>query len=396
MGIGWIDFSQSDRNKVHNVLALLSEPGTLDELGIAPVRDGFANIFFPGTSTIQTRAKYFFIIPYILKDLERDNEIDPYRMRQKLNEEEKKRAQYLLDNSSDIDGIIGSRALKQNDWVKRTPVDIYWSGLRNYGIITVNKISLSEYLFEICESKKRKNIYKNFNNRKEEIDDNDDTDAGYAINPRYLQIPTYNSNWKETLDIRLTRDEGDFLRKQITSSFPNSMLSHILRNKIDITNYNNFMELQNIISIFPEEIQDDYSLALDFSNFLYVLRTIYNIMISNGENKEANSEWKRLEPNLTEYATLNLRKIVKKISNIGDVFEFLAISQKLMQKNDIEGLKKVIKKRECNKKDPQRAKTMHPGEFNPNEWYGGKALDYRFNNAKVLIRDIFASEAYNA
>ena len=70
MPLGWIDFSKNERSKVLSVLDLLSESGTLDELGIAPVRDGFANLFFPGTSTIQTRAKYFLIVPYALKDLE--------------------------------------------------------------------------------------------------------------------------------------------------------------------------------------------------------------------------------------------------------------------------------------------------------------------------------------
>ena len=70
MPLGWIDFSKNERNKVLSVLDLLTEAGTLDELGIAPIRDGFANLFFPGTSTIQTRAKYFMIVPYALKDLE--------------------------------------------------------------------------------------------------------------------------------------------------------------------------------------------------------------------------------------------------------------------------------------------------------------------------------------
>ena len=51
VNLGWIDFSRSDRDKVLNVLDKLSEPTTLDELGIAPVRDGFANLFFPGTSS---------------------------------------------------------------------------------------------------------------------------------------------------------------------------------------------------------------------------------------------------------------------------------------------------------------------------------------------------------
>lgn len=59
MQIGWIDFSKSDRDKVLGVIQLFAEQTAMDELGIGTVRDAFANIFFPGTSTIQTRAKYF-------------------------------------------------------------------------------------------------------------------------------------------------------------------------------------------------------------------------------------------------------------------------------------------------------------------------------------------------
>ena len=70
MQLGWIDFSKTERNKILSVLDLLSQEGTLDELGIAPIRDGFSNLFFPGTSTIQTRAKYFFLVPYACKELE--------------------------------------------------------------------------------------------------------------------------------------------------------------------------------------------------------------------------------------------------------------------------------------------------------------------------------------
>ena len=48
MPLGWIDFSKSERNKVLSVFDLLSEAGTLYELGIAPIRDGYANIFSQG------------------------------------------------------------------------------------------------------------------------------------------------------------------------------------------------------------------------------------------------------------------------------------------------------------------------------------------------------------
>ena len=63
MPLGWIDFSQKDRNLILGVLESLTEKKAVDELGVASIRDGFANLFFPGTSTLQTRAKYFLIVP---------------------------------------------------------------------------------------------------------------------------------------------------------------------------------------------------------------------------------------------------------------------------------------------------------------------------------------------
>lgn len=84
MQLGWIDFSKNERDKVLGVLDSLTEQGTLDELGIAPIRDGFADLFFPGTSTLQTRAIYFLLIPYACKDLERGDVTNPSEAYTKL------------------------------------------------------------------------------------------------------------------------------------------------------------------------------------------------------------------------------------------------------------------------------------------------------------------------
>ena len=54
-----------------------------------------------------------------------------------------------------------------------------------------------------------------------------------------------------------------------------------------------------------------------------------------------------------------------------------------------------IRRRERELKQ-SRAKTLHPGEFDPYQWYGGGFLDYRFGNAKVIIGDIFESEGIYA
>ena len=62
-----------------------------------------------------------------------------------------------------------------------------------------------------------------------------------------------------------------------------------------------------------------------------------------------------------------------------------------MKNSDLEGLKTEIKRRERELKS-SRAKTLHPGEFDQKAWFGGGELDYRFGNARTIIRDIFESE----
>ena len=57
--LAWLDYSERDRKRALDVVGLLREPSTVDELGLGPVRDAFADLLFPGASTIQTRARYF-------------------------------------------------------------------------------------------------------------------------------------------------------------------------------------------------------------------------------------------------------------------------------------------------------------------------------------------------
>jgi len=394
MPLGWIDFSKNERNKVLSVLDLLTEAGTLDELGIAPIRDGFANLFFPGTSTIQTRAKYFLIVPYALKDFEYGDETNPNKVLRSFDEIERWCGEQLL-TGKDTEGVIGNHSLRRNRWVKRTPADIYWAGLRNYGIFTGGNLSLSEYIRAMCALKNQKNTLSRLGNRNDhEGNDSDDKDAGELFRMQFWKLSTYTDEWADDLQIALTEDEGDFLKGQIITSFPESMLAYLLKNnKTEIFGCKSFQELQSLIHIFPDQIQDDYALAYAFSDFLYVLRTIYNMIVSEGKNEEAEAEWEELKKNLTEYASVDLERVFDRLQvhRNGFLCSFLRKSRDRMLAGDLEGMKTEIKRRERELKQT-RAKTMHPGEFDPAAWYGGGKLDYRFSNAKVIIRDIFESE----
>ena len=395
MPLGWVDFSKSERNKVLSVLDLLTEQGTLDELGIAPIRDGFANLFFPGTSTVQTRAKYFLIVPYALKDIELSKDTNPARCLRSFDKIQRGCGEQLIASKDDTEGIIGSRSLKQGKWVKRTPSDIYWAGLRNYGIFR-GDLSLSEYVRAVCYMKNDREQLLKLGNKNDESTDKegDDKDAGNLFRMHFLNIPTYNRNWREDLSIKLTGEEGEFLKTQILRSYPDSIFAYILRNDMtEILNCKSFKDLASLIHLFPEDIQMDYKLAVDFSDFLYVIRVLYNIIVSDGENEDANAEWENLKAQMSTIAEVDLISIYNRLDIYRNPFlcKFLDKCKSLMLSEDAEGLKSEIRRRERELKQ-NRAKTMHPGEFDANVWFGGRALGYRFGNAQMIIEDIWESE----
>ena len=140
MELGWIDFSNTEREKISSILDLLDEKGVLDELGIAQIRDAFSNLFFPGITTIQTRAKYFLISAYVLKDLELNNQTNPKKLEDELNNKEIKCAEIFLDNNPQENGVIGAVALKQNKWVKRTPIIFTGLELRNTEFLLMKRL----------------------------------------------------------------------------------------------------------------------------------------------------------------------------------------------------------------------------------------------------------------
>ncbi len=336
------------------------------------------------------------IVPYALKDLEYSSETNPNRMLRTFDEVERKCGEMLISNGEDTDGIIGSRSLAQNKWVKRTPADIYWAGLRNYGIFTGGTLSLSEYIRAMCALKNQKATVTKLGNRNDnaDTDEGDDKDAGELFRMQFWKIPTYKEGWMEDLSIKLSSEEGSFLRQQIISAYPDSMLAFILHHSItEIFACKTFQELDGLIKIFPGRIQDDYSLAYAFSRFLFVLRVVYNIVVSDGQNETANALWVEMQPDLYERADVDLEAVFARLSVYRNVSlcAFLRKAQGLMKNADLGGLETEIKRRERELKT-SRAKTLHPGEFDRDIWFGGGELDYRFGNAKVIISDIFESE----
>lgn len=389
MELGWIDFSKTERNKVLSVLELLGEKGVLDELGISPVRDAYSDLFFPGTSTIQTRAKYFLIVPYAFKDLEFNNKYTYSKLKKSFDDCEERCAHRFLENNPDEDGVIGKRIIQGGSWVKRTPASIYWAGLRKYGIFR-GKMSIDQYIKYITIQKQDKSGGINLGNSSDES--HDDKNAGDTQKIHYLNIPTYYRDWQDNLQMELSYEEGQFLKSQIIEACPDSLMAHVLKKNIrEFVDLPNFEDLKAIIYRFPGEIQSNFFRAKSFSEFVFALRVVYNMIVSDNKNERANGLFSFLD--FEEASKLDIDKIMSSLMIYNPYLKrFLRESREAMVNNDWDELKNIICAREIFLKGVNRSKTAHPGEYDVDRWFSGEHLDYRFTIAKNIIRDIYESE----
>jgi len=135
----WIDSSEKQRRQMLEAIDLFREKDTRDELGISGIRDAFADMLFPGTGALQTRARYFFFVPWMYLAFEAAG-VSSSEVTRKGRAFEIKLIDQLAE-SSDPHGTIGIQARSS---LQRIPSNIYWNGLKLLGICQVRG-SQSEY-----------------------------------------------------------------------------------------------------------------------------------------------------------------------------------------------------------------------------------------------------------
>lgn len=392
MPIGWIDFSKDERNKVLNVIHLLDEPGAVDELGIGAIRDAFADYFFPGTSTVQTRAKYFLIVPYVLFEAGNGKYgSDINTILRRIDSEERNCRDILIKTSND--GVIGS--LVPKSWVLRTPSNIYWNGIKRIGIFKED-LSVKEYIHQSIIQRNLKQT-KAYGNRDKDAEENekDDVDAGDITSIQFWSLgDTYHSDWRDNLSIELLPGEAAFLRTQIITTQRNSLFAFILKTNIELDKYSSFGALtEDIKESVDEELRYMMELANDFNNLVSIITTRYNLIVSGGNNEYAQENWELYSKDLKRRSEVDLKAIFHKldIRNL-KLKTFLIRVQDAIRDDDIEAVDNLIVKREIALKGPKRAKTNRVGEFKSQNWIGIDRLDYRYTPAKRIIRDIMNAE----
>lgn len=381
MQIGFIDFSKDERNKILATLKLLGTQTTLDELGIGVIRDAFADILFPGISTIQTRAKYFVLIPYLFERAARQNLSSGREFFKWLNANEDKLVETLIRNSdNDEIGIIGKNALKQKRVVKMKPSSIYWNGLRTFEILRNSEISLiaaCNVAWSSAQKKKETEI-------KIDGETFDDLSAGQGNTVLFSPILA-DYDFEKTASISLTRKEAEYLADRISKAelSKNTLLAFLVKNKLSS---NSFDDIPSVL--LPDDMRRDYHLAKDFSDFIEGAHIRYNIIFSNHEDKERHNEFVDWKARFN-YLNFDLSKILARISCNHATVTFCTEFLNAVRNEDYQSMDKLIIEREKSVKG-DRAKLCKPKEYqyNYDRPVHQYKLDYRYGTAKDIIDDI--------
>lgn len=398
--LGWIDFSRTHRDKVMLVMDLFKEQGVVDELGIGTIRDSLSDLLFPGTSTIQTRAKYFLLIPWIIQDIESRGKID--RFQTELEESETHFIKTLRSNSQ-AGGIIGATLRNANP--KRKPSSIYWNGLRTYGILNF-KGSITDYInYSKYHNKKLKNQKKQVVESEGNVI-GDDKDANHLYQQHlWSQLPHPQINWKTNLTIDLTKDEASFLKERIVRSNPTSLWAFTLKNELE--NASSFSSIDDFLSLneLNEELRELVKLSIDFNSIMKGALIRYNLLIQKsrekGRLKELNSAWSDYlsEMNNLDWNTWDIDLLWK-------YCQFTPIQTKKFIENWIQLVKngynetkgdQLLKDRELKLKGIKRARLYDKAIAQKQQTFTGISiledgsvsyLTYRWGTVRTFLNDI--------
>lgn len=417
--IGWIDFSPLHRERVKRFIELMEEDGVQDELGVGTIRDAMSNKLFPGFSTLHTRAKYFFITPYILLDRERKQrksesgkdyfnrvEIETNNTIIKFYESCKERKEESYFGKFKKDGVQ-----------KRQPSEIYWNG-----ITTLRLVNYDGTLDQLLRDK---------HSTIEELlscNQGDDTvkEQGENNKPRVVDAGSADG-WIENITekgLTLTSVEAQILRDRLIKHTPNSLPTELLTNdevwevykaaaykdkgNEQITNaLINFVEKAYKL-VENEELRTNLITAHDLSLFLYGPHIAYNLRLAEQvkaaesviqELRDMGIVWhETLEQRMIDYKRFDISNCMQDVNVKPTTRLFLKEVQQLItqqekwQDIETELCNRVEEQEERNKKTKSRFfKLKNNRAVDENEkgaWIGLGLINYRYAAALAIMKDI--------
>jgi len=261
----WLSYSESERRKALDVISLFRERDTRDELGIGVIRDAFADLLFPGTSTIQTRARYFLFVPWLYQRLEKKR-VRSAEIAERARRDELALIEHLAE-SDDPDGTIGIEARQT---LKRLPSNVYWQGLERWGL-RVYPGSQDQYHRSLD----------GFYARLGRALQNDDGEVvgDHARRNWHAGLPAWPDGFPDGASFYLTQSEAEYLRDRLLATASRSLLAFLVgeakpNDPVDFP----WMHPQQ--DAFGATIGEQLFHARCFSEVVHGAALLYNLMLA--------------------------------------------------------------------------------------------------------------------
>ena len=262
--LSWLDFSEQERRKMIEVIQLFKEQDTRDELGIGSIRDTLAELLFPGTGTLQTRARYFLIVPWLLTDYE-NRFFASSKVNNRLRRDEVRLITTLKEKETD--GVIGQLSGAS---LHRFPSSIYWTGLRAWGILYFPG-SLDQYIQSLD--------YYYQHDREVRLLDLDEASLDSQILNWDPNLPEKPSTFPHEADFKLSKQEAKYLKERLQFSCPDSLLTFLVQGKKSVRTARFPWFLPQVLNL-PQSLKILITHAQNFSETLWGAMLLYNYLLS--------------------------------------------------------------------------------------------------------------------
>lgn len=249
------------------VIARLGDHDTRDELGLGSIRDAFAELFFPGTTTLQTRARYYLFVPWLYRRFLQDR-VPGSRIQERMRQEEIKLIR-ALQAAGETEGIIGQRSGAS---LHRFPSSIYWNGLRAWGILRYPG-SREQY---------HRSLDARFAWAASHVTRSDDGEpvTGWGKGDLWDRgLPDPPDGFPVQVDLRLRQEEAAYLRERLLLSCDTSLLTTMVERCPAVVDAE-FPWLHPRLRDFPQEQRGWLTHARNFSEAMYGAVLLYNLLLA--------------------------------------------------------------------------------------------------------------------
>ncbi|EEF27163.1 conserved hypothetical protein [Ricinus communis] len=393
--LSWLDHDAAAAQRSLQILSYFEEREARDELGIGGIRDAVADQLFPGTSTIQTRLRYVFFVPWLFDQLEAKSTASS-NFPDAARESENRLLAALIENTKAAEpGVIGREA---GSSLKRLPSSVYWATLGSWGMRKADS-SIQQY-FALAD---RRYELRRQQRRRHDGDAHDGDATGRVWHAQLARLRP--DDFPRCATLKLSRSEAEFLLDRWKLAHPESLLSWLA---IDLAEGGAMPEAERIWEhprkgAFPQPIQVLIEDARCFDALIHGAALLYNLQLAELDTRiDLAEEYKaRLESwassDLSACAAWKLdefwTRVVGKGHSITDKTQRFVRSWLALALRDRERIaesaecRALVKAREC---DLKKERSRFTNRAALSQW-GGKAglvpLSYRWPIASNFLHE---------